>query len=169
MRRAVVAGGGFHAVLLPGAGAGIAAAQEGTLRGVLTLAASENITLGGTPADIGFAGVTSIAKDTNTLASVTVSSVGNANNTIQRVDAALTSVSALRSQFGAIQSRFESTISNLEAVAENLTASRSRIQDADFAAETAALTKAQILQQAGVAVLAQANAAPQVVLSLLRG
>jgi flagellin len=95
--------------------------------------------------------------------------VSSANTAIQRVDAALTSVSSLRSQFGAIQNRFESTISNLQAVAENLTASRSRIQDADFAAETASLTKAQILQQAGVAVLAQANAAPQVVLGLLRG
>ena len=71
-------------------------------------------------------------------------------------------------QFGAIQNRFESTISGLQAVSENLTASRSRIQDADFAAETAALTKAQILQQAGTAVLAQANAVPQTVLSLFR-
>ncbi|MFO1356581.1 MAG: flagellin [Gammaproteobacteria bacterium] len=149
-------------------GTGIAAAQEGTLRGSLTLSASDNITLGGTQADIGF-GVTSIAKDTTTLASVAVTSVANANSAIQRVDAALTSVSSLRSQFGAIQNRFESTISNLQAVSENLTASRSRIQDADFAAETASLTKAQILQQAGVAVLAQANAAPQVVLGLLRG
>ena len=94
--------------------------------------------------------------------------MSNSNTAIQRVDAALTAVSSLRSQFGAIQNRFESTIANLQAVSENLTASRSRIQDADFAAETAALTKAQILQQAGVAVLAQANAAPQVVLGLLR-
>ena len=77
-------------------------------------------------------------------------------------------MSSLRSQLGAIQNRFESTISNLSSVAENLTASRSRIQDADFAAETAALTRAQILQQAGVAVLAQANAAPQTVLGLFR-
>ena len=148
-------------------GTGIAAAQEGTLRGTITLSASENITLGGTQADIGFAS-TSIAKDTTTLSSVSVTSVSNANTAIQRTDAALTAVSSLRSQFGAIQNRFESTIANLSAVSENLTASRSRIQDADFAAETAALTKAQILQQAGVAVLAQANAAPQVVLGLLR-
>jgi flagellin len=149
-------------------GTGIAATQEGTLRGTLTLSASENITLGGTPADIGFSGVTSIAKDNVTLSTVTVTSVANANTAIQRTDAALTAVSSLRSQFGAIQNRFESTIANLQAVSENLTASRSRIQDADFAAETAALTKAQILQQAGVAVLAQANASPQVVLGLLK-
>ena len=148
-------------------GTGIAAAQEGTLRGTVTLAASQNITLGGSNAAIGFSG-TSIAVDTTTLATANVSSVANANTTIQRVDAALTAVSSLRSQLGAIQNRFESTISNLSAVSENLTASRSRIQDADFAAETASLTRAQILQQAGIAVLAQANAAPQTVLGLLK-
>ncbi len=148
-------------------GTGIAAAQEGTLRGTITLAASQNVTLGGTNTAIGFAG-TSIAVDTTTLSTVSVTSVANANTAIQRADAALTAVSSLRSQLGAIQNRFESTISNLSSVSENLTASRSRIQDADFAAETAALTRAQILQQAGVAVLAQANAAPQTVLGLFR-
>jgi flagellin len=148
-------------------GTGIATAQEGTLRGTITLSASQNITLGGANAAIGFAG-TSIAVDTTTLSTVSVTSVANANTAIQRADAALTAVSSLRSQLGAIQNRFESTISNLSSVAENLTASRSRIQDADFAAETAALTRAQILQQAGVAVLAQANAAPQTVLGLFR-
>jgi len=148
-------------------GTGIAAAQEGTLRGTITLAASQNITLGGANTDIGFAG-TSIAVDTTTLSTVSVTSVANANTTIQRADAALTAVSSLRSQLGAVQNRFESTISNLSAVSENLTASRSRIQDADFAAETAALTRAQILQQAGISVLAQANAAPQTVLGLFR-
>ncbi len=148
-------------------GTGIATAQEGTLRGTVTLSAAENITLGGAYADAGFAS-TSIAVDTTTLASVNVTSVANANTAIQRSDAALASVSSLRSQLGAIQNRFESTISNLSAVSENLSASRSRIQDSDFAAETASLTKAQILQQAGVAVLAQANAVPQTVLGLFR-
>lgn len=148
-------------------GTGLDAAQEGTLRGTITLSASENITLGGTPADIGYA-VTSIAVDSNTLSQVDVTSVANSENAIQRVDASLTAVSALRSQFGAIQNRFESTIANLQAVSENLAASRSRIRDADFAQETAALTRAQILQQAGVAILAQANAAPQSVLGLLQ-
>jgi flagellin len=70
---------------------------------------------------------------------------------------------------GAIQNRFESTIANLQNVSENVSAARSRILDADFAAETAALTKAQIMQQAGVAMLAQANQLPQTVLSLLQG
>jgi flagellin len=77
-------------------------------------------------------------------------------------------VSSLRSTFGAIQNRFESTIANLQSVSENLSASRSRILDTDFAAETANLTRAQILQQAGTAILAQANAVPQNVLTLLR-
>ena len=106
--------------------------------------------------------------DTDFLTAVSVETAGDANETIVRVDAALTSVSSLRSTLGAIQNRFESTITNLTTAAENLTASRSRIQDADFAQETAALTRAQILQQAGVAILAQANAVPQNVLSLLR-
>jgi len=92
----------------------------------------------------------------------------NANLTIARIDEALTTVNGLRGNLGAIQNRFESTIVNLQTVSENLAASRGRIQDADFAAETAALTKAQILQQAGVSVLAQANAQPQLALSLLQ-
>jgi flagellin len=109
-----------------------------------------------------------VAADTDFLTAVSVETAGDANETIVRVDAALTAVSSLRSTLGAIQNRFESTITNLTTAAENLTASRSRIQDADFAQETAALTRAQILQQAGTAILAQANAVPQNVLSLLR-
>jgi flagellin len=85
------------------------------------------------------------------------------------MDTAIDSVNSLRATFGATQSRFESVINGLQIAAENTAASRGRIIDADYAAETAALTRAQILQQAGVAMLAQANAAPQSVLSLLRG
>jgi flagellin len=147
-------------------GTGIAATSEGTVRGTVTLSASDNIVMTGQFADIGHAAT--ISKDTTTLSSVDVLNVTNANDAIQRVDAALTSVSSLRSTFGAIQNRFESTIANLSTTVENLTASRSRIQDTDFAAETANLTRAQILQQAGVAMLAQANQLPQNVLSLLR-
>jgi flagellin len=91
-----------------------------------------------------------------------------ANRTLGIVDSALTAVNDQRARFGALQNRLESTISNLQTTSENLSASRSRIRDADFAAETAALTRAQILQQAGVAMLAQANALPNNVLSLLR-
>ena len=103
-----------------------------------------------------------------TLEGVGVDTVANANFAIARIDSALTTVNGLRGNLGAIQNRFESTIVNLQTVSENLSASRGRIQDADFAAETAALTKAQILQQAGVAVLSQANAQPQLALSLLQ-
>ena len=92
----------------------------------------------------------------------------DAEAAITAVDAALTSVASFRAELGAVQNRFESTISNLQTVSENMAASKSRIVDADFAAETAKLTKAQILQQAGIAVLAQANAGPQAVLGLLR-
>jgi flagellin len=92
----------------------------------------------------------------------------DANTAITAIDAALSTVNGQRATLGAIQGRFESTISNLQITSENLTASRSRIQDADFAEETAKLTRAQVLQQAGVAMLAQANALPNNVLSLLR-
>jgi flagellin len=112
--------------------------------------------------------LTETAASATTLEGVGVDTVAGANFTIARVDSALTDVNGLRGNLGAIQNRFESTIVNLQTVSENLAASRGRIQDADFAAETASLTKAQILQQAGVAVLSQANAQPQLALSLLQ-
>ncbi len=144
----------------------VAAAVNG---GTITLTASENIIQLGDGLVLGFATANfTIAKDTTTINSSNVLTVLGANNSINRIDAALTTVSAQRSSFGAIQNRFESTIANLTTISENLAASRSRIQDADFAAETAALTRAQILQQAGIAILAQANAAPQSVLGLLQ-
>jgi flagellin len=101
--------------------------------------------------------------------SVDISSQRGANAAIQIVDSALQFMNNSRAKLGAIQNRVESTISNLSATSENLSAARSRIQDADFAAETAELTRSQVLQQAGMAMLAQANALPNNVLSLLRG
>ncbi len=77
-------------------------------------------------------------------------------------------MNGLRSELGAVQNRFDSTIANLATTSENLSAANSRILDADFAAETAKLSKSQVLQQAGISVLAQANARPQQVLSLLQ-
>ena len=137
--------------------------------GTLTISATENIVITGDGDDMGFAAANqTIALDTTTLNAVNVNSVISAEDTVTRVDAALTVVSTLRSELGAVQNRFESTITNLTAVSESLTASRSRIQDADFAAETASLTRAQILQQAGISVLSQANAQPQLALSLLQ-
>lgn len=93
----------------------------------------------------------------------------NALNAIEDIDLALTAVNNTRASFGAAQNRFESVVTSLQIAVENTAAARSRIMDADYAQETAALTRAQILQQAGTAMLAQANAAPQNVLSLLRG
>jgi len=103
------------------------------------------------------------------VASGDITSLTNAQSAIDDIDTALTEINSARATFGAMQNRFESVISNLQVSVENTEASRSRIMDADFAKETAALTRAQILQQAGTAMLAQANAAPQSVLSLLRG
>jgi flagellin len=97
-----------------------------------------------------------------------VSSAAKATDALKIVDAALSSVDDQRAYFGALQNRFESTIANLQNVSENLSGARGRIQDADFAAETASLTRSQILQQAGIAMLAQANQSQQTVLSLLR-
>jgi flagellin len=87
---------------------------------------------------------------------------------IETIDYALSQVNTARSTFGAAQNRFESIISNLQVATENQAAARSRIMDADFASETASLTRAQVLQQAGVAMLSQANSVPQNVLALLR-
>ena len=101
-------------------------------------------------------------------AALDISTVGGADNAILAMDAALNSVNSARADLGAVQNRFTSVIANLNTTAENLTASRSRIRDTDFAKETAELTRTQILTQAGTAMLAQANQAPQGVLSLLR-
>ena len=97
-----------------------------------------------------------------------ISTYDAALRTLAIADSALAAINGQRARYGALQARFDSTINNLETTAENLSASRSRIQDADFAAETAALTRAQILQQAGTAMLAQANQVPQSVLQLLK-
>jgi len=99
---------------------------------------------------------------------IDISSKEGAASAINAADGALSMIDVIRGDLGAIQNRFESTISNLQSISENLAAARSRILDADFASETAALTKSQILQQAGVAMLAQANMLPQTVLSLLQ-
>lgn len=103
------------------------------------------------------------------VSALSVTTADNARSALATIDAALSQISGARASLGATQNRFSSVVSSLQTTAENLSASRSRILDADFAAETASLTKAQILQQAGTAMVAQANTAPQNVLSLLRG
>lgn len=108
------------------------------------------------------------ASDLKSVQEVDISTVAGATAAIDIMDGALAKVNSIRGDLGAIQNRFESTIANLSTTVENVSSARSRVMDADFAAETAELTRAQILQQAGVAMLAQANAIPQNVLSLLR-
>jgi len=151
-----------------GATGGLAAGMVTNTHGTLTLSAASAITFSGSQsADIGFSA--NIALDTTkTLASANVLTVSGANATINRIDAALATVSGMRSNLGAVQNRFSSTIANLQTISQNLSASRSQIQDADFAAETANMSSANILQQAGVSVLAQANSSTQAVLKLLQ-
>src|SRR5882672_7866138 len=146
-----------------GAGAGTLAATVGNL----TVSAASAITVAGaTPGNAGLTAGT-IAASTGLLSTQNVLTVAGANSTIHSIDSALATVSQFQSQLGAIQNRFTSTVSNLQATSQNLTASRSTIQDADFAAETAKLTQSQVLQQAGISVLAQANQEPQLILKLL--
>jgi flagellin len=133
----------------------------------------DGVTIGGSSVPTGVASGTTT--DANSLAdadgsgnAMSVATIAGANDAINRIDSALASVSSIDSKLGAMQNRFNSAISSAQAVSQNLAASRSRIQDADFAAETAAMSQAQILQQAGVSMLAQANAQPQLVLKLLQ-
>ncbi|MBA2722103.1 MAG: flagellin [Methylibium sp.] len=103
------------------------------------------------------------------IANLNISTAEAATFAMDAIDTALTAVNSARGTLGAVQSRFESAISNIQVTAENLSAARGRIMDADFAAETANLSRAQILQQAGTAMVAQANQLPQQVLQLLQG
>jgi len=129
----------------------------------VTLTSSGTITVGGT---VTYSGLT--AGDTEVTTNKSVTSASNAETLVGAVDTALTTVNNARADLGASQNRLETTVQDLKNNVENLSGARSRIQDADFAEETANLAKNQILQQAGMAMLAQANQLPQNVLSLLR-
>jgi flagellin len=138
----------------------------------IVLTSSGDITIGGAgaAAKVGISSADSAtAAPSANMASLDISSYGGAQLAIQQCDAALTQVNGARAQLGAIQSRFESAVSNIQIASENTAAAKSRIMDTDFAAETANLTRAQILQQAGNAMLSQANQLPQQVLTLLKG
>lgn len=140
--------------------------------GQLTLTGSQDIVIAGTTNDAtvaGWANATVATTATSTgIDTLDISSYAGAQLGIQLVDSSLNTINTARASLGAIQSRFESVVASVQVQSENLSASRSRIQDADFAKETAALTRGQILQQAGTAMLSQANSAPQSVLSLLQ-
>ncbi len=141
-----------------------------TTGGKVRLVSDEAIAVTGTsPAAAGLA-ATTYAKDANTAINMlSLATVAGANTAILQVDNALDQVNKIRAGLGAVTNRLEHTIQNLESIGENLSASESRIRDADFALETATLTRNQILQQAGVAVLSQANTTTQSALRLLQG
>ena len=140
-------------------------------RGTLTLNSASTFSLNGTSgtaAGLTASGLTGGNVTLSSISTVDISTVAGANSAISLLDGALSQVATIRGSMGALQNRFMSVVSSLTASSENLSSARSRIQDADYAAETAALTRNQILQQAGVAMLAQANALPNTVLSLLK-
>jgi flagellin len=157
------------AVFTGGTAAGVnlveTTAAAATATGTVTLASSKG-TISAAGSDLSVFALTS-----STISSVATASIATADGAkaaITVIDAALAQVSSSRGELGAVQNRFTSVVNNLQSTSENLSASRSRIQDADFAAETANLSRAQVLQQAGTAMVAQANQLPQGVLALLR-
>jgi flagellin len=159
------------AVITAGAltAAGSSAPASGiTLSGTVTFDSSRTFSLTSTSSLIAGAGSGNFNSSLAAVSTLDVTSFTNATKALAIVDAALQAVNGQRAKFGAVQSRFENTIANLQASSENLSAARSRIRDADFASETANLSRNQVLQQAGTAMLAQANQLPQQVLQLLR-
>ena len=156
-----------EAATTPTFGAATAAAAVGgtvVSRGTLELASDKGYSITGTSA----LASTTAASSLKAVNTIDVSTVDGSTKALKIIDAALSAVNGQRASFGALQSRFETTVNNLQSTSENMSASRGRIQDADFAAETANLSRSQILQQAGTAMVAQANQLPQGVLALLR-
>ncbi len=139
-------------------------AQDATVVGYITLDSEKSFATDTTTTNA----FTDLGSTLNKVSGIDITTFVNATNALKTVDSALAFVSGERAKLGALQSRFETSISNLQITSENLSASRSRIQDADFAMETANLSRAQILQQAGTAMVAQANQIPQGVLALLK-
>jgi flagellin len=134
----------------------------------ITLQSDELFEIAGSSSNIGFTdtGVYGVNADSS-VKNVDVTTRQGAVNAIDTIDLAIEHVSSSRAALGALQNRLTSTINNLSTTSENLSASRSRIMDADFASETAALSRNQIIQQAGVSILAQANQQPQIALALI--
>ena len=131
----------------------------------VTQQGTENAYSGGPANDNYF---TTQSSTLNTVSNVDLRSQGSASSAIAILDGAIERVSSMRSDLGAVENRLEHAVSNLMNVSEKTESSRSRIQDADFAAESAKLAKAQVLKQAGVGMLSQANATSQLVLQLLQ-
>lgn len=149
-----------------------AATNSTTSKLTLSSTSSSGITLAGTTGSAAtgqtVAATTATATAGAGVSSLNLGTAAGATAALATLDSALANINSSRASLGAYQNRFSSAVVSLQTTAENFTASRSRIQDADFAQETANMTRAQVLQQAGTAILAQANSAPQGVLALLR-
>lgn len=133
--------------------------------GKVELESDKSFTVSSTNTDVFAAAATTSAL--SSVAEINISTVDGSNKAISVIDKAIADIDSQRASLGAVQNRFESTISNLQSISENVSAANSRIKDTDYAAESANLTKNQIMQQAGTAMLSQANQLPQAVLSLL--
>ena len=141
--------------------------------GKISLSGNKDIVISagstGTLADLGLlAGTTSAVTSQTTVDNLDILDATSSQNTVQALDAAIQQIDSQRSALGAVQNRFDSTVSNLTSINENASAARGRVQDADFASETAELTKQQTLQQASTAILSQANQLPSAVMKLLQ-
>jgi flagellin len=160
-----------QAVFTGATGAGVTlietSAAAATATGTVTLASSKG-TISAAGADLSVFATVNASSTISSVATASIATAQGAKDAITVVDAALAQVSSSRGELGAVQNRFSTVVNTLQSTSENLSASRSRIQDADFAAETANLSRAQILQQAGTAMVAQANQLPQGVLALLK-
>jgi flagellin len=160
-----------------GVGNGVASTDSRTFNAGLTISVdlldSLSVATGSNASDLGFTtgvvGTAGTGYAEKRISTLNISTATGANDAIQTVDYALTQIGKLRGAIGAVQNRFTSAISSLQVASENISAARSRIKDTDVASETAELTRNQILMQAGVSVLSQANQLPQTALSLLGG
>lgn len=147
-----------------------AATDAAEVRGYVLIESDKAFSIANTAGTIGAtaADYSSLTSSLSSISSVDLKTQTGSNDALSVIDKAIAKIDAVRSNLGAIQNRFESTITNLTNVSENISASRSRVLDADFAKETAELTKAQIIQQAGLSMLTQANQLPQAALALLQ-
>ncbi len=164
---------GAGVALVRGAANAAALGDSATVGGSLAFNSSGSFTVGTSAAGTVFTAAAN-SSALSSVASIDITKLTNgipsgANDALQVIDSALANISSSRASLGALQNRFTSVVSSLSTTSENLSAARSRILDADFASETANLTRGQILQQAGTAMLAQANSLPNGVLALLRG
>jgi len=149
------------------------AAADGSLtktyQGSVTMSSDQDIVLSGNTTDeLGFTDNSTVAVDTKSLRNINITTVAGANEAMSRLDSALNTLGERRGNLGAIQNRLGSTISNLGTISQNVDGARSRIMDLDFASESVNMTKYQVLQQAGVSILAQSKGMSQIALNLLQ-